>query len=140
MKVLRILSTAVLLLFASSAGWAAEDTPEQIPGTTRVTAEDVVALVGKFDDLVIIDARTKKDNSAGFIEGAISLPDTETTPASLAAHIPTKTTPVLFYCNGVKCGRSVTSCQMALAEGYSNVYWFRGGWGEWTAKGMPVAH
>ncbi len=140
MKAIRVVSSVVLLFFVSAVSWASEMTPESITGTTKVTAEDVVDLVGKHDDLVIIDARTRKDHAAGWIEGAISLPDTETNPQSLAANIPSKSTPVLFYCNGVKCGRSVAACKMAVAEGYTNVYWFRGGWGEWTAKGMPVAH
>jgi len=141
MKAFRLVSSVVLLFFFSTTSWASGGlTPESIAGTTKVTAEDVIDLVGKFDDLVIIDARTKKDNSAGWIEGAISLPDTETTPQSLTQHVPSKSTPVVFYCNGIKCGRSVKSCKLTVAEGYTNVYWFRGGWGEWTAKGMPVAH
>ena len=140
MKTMRALFTVIVLSLFAGMGWAAEMTPEQIAGTTKVTAEDVIALVEKHEDLVIIDARTRKDNAAGWIEGAVSLPDTETDPAALAANIPSKSTPVLFYCNGVKCGRSVKSSKLAVAEGYTNIFWFRGGWGEWTAKGMPIAH
>lgn len=140
MKAFRVVSSAVLIFLFSTMSWAAEMTPEQITGTKKVTAEEVIDLVGKLDDLVIIDARTRKDHAGGWIEGAVSLPDTETNAETLAANIPSKSTPVLFYCNGVKCGRSVKSCEMAVAEGYTNIYWFRGGWGEWTAKGLPVTH
>lgn len=130
----------LFLSFVFVAGaQAKEDTPENIPGTTKVSAEDLIDLVENHDDLVIIDARKASDRAKGFIEGSIGLPDTDTTPAALAEHIGSKSTPVAFYCNGIKCGRSVKSAKMALAEGYSKVYWFRGGWGEWTEKGYPVA-
>jgi len=119
---------------------AKEKVPDAIDGTTKVMAEDVIDLAQKYPDLVIIDARIAKDRLGGYIEGSISLPDTDTTPESLAKAIPTKDTHVLFYCNGVKCGRSVKSSRLAVQTGYTHVFWFRGGWEEWTAKGMPVAH
>ncbi|WP_455366992.1 rhodanese-like domain-containing protein, partial [Kaarinaea lacus] len=78
--------------------------------------------------------------SAGWIEGSVGLPDYDTSAESLAKHIPSKSTPVLFYCNGVKCGRSVNSSKVAIEAGYQNIYWFRGGWEEWTEKGMPATH
>ncbi|TCK17924.1 rhodanese-related sulfurtransferase [Thiogranum longum] len=117
----------------------AESVPESIDGTTRVIAEDVIELVSSNPDVVIIDARKSSDREKGFIEGSIGLPDTETTEASLASHIPSRDSAILFYCNGEKCGRSVKSAKMAVALGYKNVYWFRGGWAEWMEKGYPVA-
>jgi rhodanese-related sulfurtransferase len=117
-----------------------QSVPESIDGTSRVTAEEVIELVGKQPDLVIIDARKVSDHEKGFIEGSISLPDTETTPESLASHVASKDTPVLFYCNGVKCGRSVKSAEKAVSWGYKNVHWFRGGWEEWIEKGYPVSY
>ena len=129
-----------LILFVSSTTFAEEkETQNMIPGTTKVTAEDIFELVDEHDDLVIIDARKTEDREKGYIEGSIGLPDTVTTPSALAEYIPAKQTPVLFYCNGPKCGRSVKSSLMAIAEGYKNIYWFRGGWEEWSGKGLPVA-
>lgn len=129
---------AAIFMFVSSSVYAGETTPESLSGTTRVTAEDLIDLVGKLDNLVIIDARKSSDRQKGYIEGSIGLPNTETSPEALAKHVSSKSTPVLFYCNGVKCGRSVKSAKIALADGYTKIYWFRGGWDEWTAKGMPV--
>lgn len=119
---------------------AKKDAPESIPGTTKVAAEDVVKLVTSKSDLIIIDARKASDrSSAGWIEGSIGLPNTDTSVETLAKYIPSKTTPVLFYCNGVKCGRSVESSKIAIEAGYKEIYWFRGGWEEWTEKGLPVS-
>ena len=134
-----VLCVLALAFFVSAQAGDKPKVPDSIPGTTRISAEDVVDLVQKFDDLVIIDARVAKDRLGGYIEGSVSLPDTDTNPDTLAKVIPSKSTHVLFYCNGVHCGRSVKSAHVAVDAGYSNIFWFRGGWEEWMAKGMPVA-
>jgi rhodanese-related sulfurtransferase len=139
-RLLGTLFVSMLLLGAGQVLASSGETPDQIPGTTKVTAEDLISLVEKHDNLVIIDARKAEDYQGGFVEGAISLPDTVTNPESLAKVVPGKDTPVLFYCNGKKCGRSVKSCKTAVADGYKTVYWYRGGWDDWVAKGLPVAH
>ena len=130
-------------LFISAGAYGASEhplTPEFIDGTTRVSAEEVVALVEKTPNLVIIDARKASDFKKGFIEGAVSMPNTDTTPEALAKVAKSKATPIMFYCNGVRCGRSVDSAKVAMAAGYKHVYWFRGGIEEWEAKGLPLVH
>lgn len=137
-----VLNISFLLLFAflSASAVAEQKAPESIDGTKRVSAEEVVELVMNTPDLVVIDARKTSDrDEAGWIEGSIGLPNYDTDEKSLKKHIPEKSTAVLFYCNGVKCGRSVESSKKAVSLGYSKVYWFRGGWEEWTEKGMPVS-
>ncbi|MBL4867747.1 MAG: rhodanese-like domain-containing protein [Pseudomonadales bacterium] len=133
-KLLIVLSFFVISQFT----FAGEETPDSIAGTMKVTAEKLFDLVDEFDDLVIIDARKSEDREKGYIEGSLGIPDTDTNPAVLAKHLATKQTPVIFYCNGPKCGRSVKSSKMAVKEGYKNIYWFRGGWEEWSNKGLPV--
>ena len=117
---------------------ATEKTPESVDGTTKVTAEEVIDLIGEMDDIVIVDARKSSDRAKGWIEDSIGLPNTDTTEASLAKIAPNKAGPIIFYCNGVKCGRSVESARNALKWGYSKIYWFRGGMSEWEAKSLPV--
>lgn len=111
--------------------------PDEIPGSTKVGAEGVIKLAGHVPNLRIIDARIRMDRRQGYIEGSISLPNIETDCDSLAEVVPHKTTPVLFYCNGPKCGRSVISVRRALECGYTDVYWFRGGFEEWKQSGYP---
>lgn len=132
-----LMSVAIGLVCLFSTTSAFASVPDTIPGTTKIMAEDVISLVGKYDDLIIIDARIVQDRKAGYIEGSVSLPDVKTTEITMANVIPSKTTPVIFYCNGVKCGRSVKSAKYAVKWGYKHIYWFRGGWEEWSAKGMP---
>lgn len=128
----------VLLLFSSLVVAEKKDVPESLDGTTKVTAEEVIELIENSDDLVVIDARKSSDREKGWIEGSVGLPNTDTNADSLAKVLASKATPVVFYCNGVKCGRSFDSAKIAIAEGYSKIYWFRGGMEEWEAKGLPV--
>lgn len=116
--------------------WAAT-APESIDAVTEVNAEEFIELVENIPDLVIIDSRIRGDRTQGFIEGTLSLPDTDTTCDSLSNIIHKKYTASLFYCNGVKCLRSSKAIKIALNCGYSNIYWFRGGFGEWLEKGYP---
>jgi rhodanese-related sulfurtransferase len=137
----KIIAVSLASSFMVGVAFAGKkEVPQFIEGTVRVSAEEMIELVEKYDDLVIIDARKKSDVAKGFIEGSVSIPNTETTAASLASAIPSKSTPVAFYCNGIKCGRSVKSAKIALAEGYSKIFWFRGGMQEWEAKGLPLVH
>jgi rhodanese-related sulfurtransferase len=112
---------------------------ESIAGTTKISAEELIDLAQTEPQLIIIDSRKHSDHIKGHIEGSINLPDTETTAQSLASHIPGKSTPVIFYCNGIRCARSAAAAKIAVAAGYSKIYWFRGGWEEWTEKGYPAA-
>lgn len=127
----------ILWLSCGSARAAEIVSPETVPGTTRVDAEGVIDLVEKDPSLVIIDARISIDRKQGFIEGSHSLPDVETNCLTLAKLVPGKKRPVLFYCNGVKCGRSAKAIATAQGCGYEKIYWFRGGLEEWKAKGYP---
>lgn len=129
-----------LLLWLPAAGVPAAgrtEAPQRIPGVVTVDAEQVIEIANQYPELVIIDARQRMDRPEGFIQGSVSLPDTETSCETLARHIPSLAHPVLFYCNGVHCGRSVVSAQIAQDCGYSRLYWFRGGFEEWKRKGFP---
>lgn len=118
---------------------AKEEAPDNIPGTQKVSATDIIDLVETEPNLVIIDSRKPADReAAGWIPGAMALPNFETTPETLAELLASKDSPVLFYCNGPKCGRSGDAAQKAIDAGYTNIYWFPGGWEDWSNAGLPV--
>lgn len=131
----------ISLCFLSSTNALAaakkKDAALNITGTNKITAEEIFTLIDEFPELLIIDARIRTDRAQGYIEGSVSLPDIETNCSSLKKFIPVKTSPVLFYCNGVKCGRSGKSSKVAVKCGYKNIYWFRGGFDEWKSKNLP---
>ena len=135
---LRLALVIALTLVASSTLAATEvKSPEKIEGTTKVTAEEFIDLVGNIPNLIVIDSRIPGDRKQGYVEGSVSLPDIDTTCESLSKNIPAQSSPALFYCNGVKCGRSAKAIKIALSCGYEKLYWFRGGFEEWMAKGYP---
>jgi rhodanese-related sulfurtransferase len=125
------------VLFMSISTTVNATSPEQISGVTRVSAEEFISIVTDIPELVIIDSRITANRKHGYIEDSVSLPDTKTDCNSLASHIHAKEAPVAFYCNGVKCGRSVTASKIAVSCGYKNIYWFRGGFEEWKSKDYP---
>lgn len=139
----RLSRRAVLLgfLLSFSAGLFADEkphAPQTLPGTVIVSAEQVVELVLSRPGLVIIDSRKKSEFAKGHIEGAVNLLNTSMDPGDMESLCPDKTRSIVFYCNGVRCLRSSDAIQKAMEWGYKNVFWFRGGWKEWTDKRLPV--
>lgn len=112
--------------------------PQQLEGVTRVSAEDTIKLILETPALVVIDSRKQEEFSKGHIQGAINLLDTSMTAETLAQHVPSLETPVLFYCNGARCMRSSHAATRARQWGYRNIFWFRGGWSEWQEKQLPI--
>jgi rhodanese-related sulfurtransferase len=132
----------VLIVFAAmlslSGLAAAQDAPMQISGAKTVNARQIFELVAKTPDLVILDNRKPEDFAGGHIEGAIRLIDTDVDAESLAKYVNRKDAPVLFYCNGVKCGRAAKAVEKAVKVGYTRVYYYALGMDEWKAEGLPL--
>ena len=111
--------------------------PESTPAAKTVSAEELVRMIRTEQELKIIDARISSGRKKGYLEGSLHLPDIETNCESLKNTVSTLTTPVAFYCSSEKCGRSLNAVTIAMSCGYSNLFWFRGGFAEWKAKGYP---
>lgn len=129
----------LLLVLGIPRVWA--DTPSApavIEGVNNLTAEEVVERILKEPSLVIIDARKSEQYARGHIQNAINLLDTRMTPVLLTHYVASKETPLLVYCNGPACMRSSNALLKAREWGYQRLYWFRGGWVEWTEKKLPV--
>lgn len=131
-----LFALATLVLLAAPA--AAQDAPIQIKGAVTVNAQQIIDLITKTPDIVILDNRKQEDFAAGHIEGAVRLIDTDVTPDALAKAIKAKDAPVLFYCNGLKCGRAAKAAEKAIELGYNKVYYYALGMDEWNKQGLPV--
>jgi rhodanese-related sulfurtransferase len=131
-----LIAAALVVGFAALA--TAQDAPVLISGATTVNARQIFDLIDKSPNIVILDNRKEEDFAAGHIESAIRLIDTEVTAETLARHIAAKDTPVLFYCNGVKCGRAAKATEKAVQFGYTKVYYYALGMDEWNKEGLPV--
>lgn len=111
--------------------------PENIEGTHRISASELIELVASKDGLILIDSRIPGDRIQGYIKTSISLPDTDTDCQSLSKVIASKNQPVAFYCNGVRCGRSAVAIKIALSCGYQELYWYKNGFEDWLERSYP---
>ena len=143
------------MLFAAAAVFGlvlaqparAADTPATLTGATVVDAGQVRTLMAA--GATVIDARVASEYAEGHIKGAESVvyheksaksPDFNATqdefnvkklPANKAAN-------VVFYCNGPECWKSYKASSAAIKAGYTGVHWYRAGFPDWKAKGLPV--
>ena len=132
---------AFFSLFVSASNLSAEQkpyAPESIEGVRIVSATEVVEMILMKPDLIIIDSRKNAEFIKGHIEGAINLINTNLKYDDIKNISENKSTPFLFYCNGIRCLRSSDSIYKAKAWGYTNLTWFRGGWNEWKENRLPV--
>ncbi len=133
----KILFLLVAAMMFHSPAWASAESPLVIDGAVTVSAEEAKAL---FDsEVLFVDVRKDSDWDAGRIPGAVHLDNKKGvfSEAALSAEIG-KDEKVVIYCNGPKCMRSSKGCTSAVAWGFTNVYYFRGGFPEWKAAGFPV--
>lgn len=137
---------AVALSAAASTAFAA-DTPTSLAGVTLVTAEQAKTLVDS--GAPIIDARVANEYVESHIKGAKSVPykeksakeqgfDASQDQFDLSKLPADKGAPLVLFCNSGECWKSYKASVVASKAGYTQVLWFRGGFPEWSAKGLPT--
>lgn len=139
MRKLLVLMVGLSLVFGLTPAAFADGAPLEIKGAKTVNADAVIDLIEKSGNLVILDNRSVADYEAGHVEGAVRLIDTDMTNETvMAKHVKSKETPVLFYCNGLKCGRAAKATMKAVEWGYTNVYYYATGMDEWKQRSLPL--
>ena len=133
-----LLGWAVLACAGQALADERPNAPDTIPGAVIVTAEELAELILSRPELVILDSRKNSEFAKGHIEKAINLVNSDMRRETLAAIVPDRNRAIVFYCNGVRCMRSTDAVKKAMEWGYKNVFWFRGGWDEWTEKRLPA--
>jgi rhodanese-related sulfurtransferase len=134
-----------LLAFAPSA--AAETAAvepaaaafKQYPRIVDLNFVKDYAVFPKRSDVMIVDSRPRaRMYDVGHIPGAVSIPDRE-----FDQHVgmlpADKNTLLIFYCGGVKCGKSHVSAFMAEKLGYTNIAVYADGYPDWLKAGNPGA-
>ena len=133
-------------VLASTPSFAAE-TPTSIPGVTVITAE--VAKKMQDSGAPMIDARVPAEFAEKTIKGAKNVPYKEKSEKAIdydaskdsfdLSKLPAdKAKPIVFFCNGPECWKSYKAATTAKNAGYSKVYLMRGGFPEWSSKGLPT--
>jgi ABC-type phosphate/phosphonate transport system substrate-binding protein/rhodanese-related sulfurtransferase len=120
-------------------------TPRILDGVKIVGAEQVAEMMKK--GIPLYDTRNAEEYRAGHIRGARSLPYGEKSAKEVGFAAGKdrfdlsgldKNAPVIFACNGAECWKSYKSCVAAVKAGFRQVHWFRGGYPEWVARGLPT--
>jgi rhodanese-related sulfurtransferase len=126
---------STFLLASATLLSAAE--PQPAPFKT-VTTEELKKLIDSGKDApLVIDARNPEEYDEVHIKKAINIPvaklekDPTLLPADKKQHI-------VFYCNGIKCGKSKKAAQIAASLGYANLMVYAEGMPVWEEKGMSI--
>ena len=101
------------------------------------TAELQKMVNSKSDKFLVIDARNPEEYKDVHIPGAVNIPEKkfEEYVKSLPED---QTSTLIFYCNGVKCGKSKRAAEKAITLGYQNVLVYEEGMPVWEEKGLPM--
>lgn len=111
--------------------------------TKEISHEDLKAILGKSQNLLLVDVRTKEEVDKGHIPGSIHIP-VETVESAFAmgpeefkakygiTKPPLDTTELVFHCQMGRRGGVATSKAHQL--GYVNARNYAGGFKEWSEK------
>lgn len=126
---------AALLLSIQPAVANTGETPPSLDGARTVSAVQAKSLVES--GATILDVRRK----AAYLEGR--LPKAKSIQKAGDAFDPTlfganKDAPLVIYGHGSDGWSAVDAVKTAVAAGFKNVHWMRGGWKEWSAAGLPT--
>ena len=124
------------------------ETPRTLAGAKTVSTKELQALILGARPPVLIDVldapedhvtlptawwwrgggHSGKDNDAAVGQLFVQM---------LATAVPSKDTPVAFFCESSRCWLSYNAALRAVAAGYTNVLWYRGGFTAWRAADLP---
>jgi rhodanese-related sulfurtransferase len=132
LRTVLFLIVVALIVISTEVSVQASETNIQV-----ITTDQLKAMIDGKKELVLIDARTKEEYQEAHIDGALSIP--EKYFDENAALLPRDTKALLvFYCNGVKCGKSKKAAVKAEAKGYTNILIYGEGFPVWEEKGLKI--
>jgi len=102
-----------------------------------ISSDELKRLIDQQEKMVLIDARTPAEYQEAHITGAVNIPEKGFEQAS--QQLPAdKTTLLVFYCNGVKCGKSKRVAKMVQPLGYTEILIFSEGIPVWEERNLPL--
>lgn len=119
-------------------GLQAEAQDVQKHSYTVITTTELKAMMdSKTEKPVIIDARNPEEFQDVHIPGAINIPEKKF--KDYVKRLPRdKAAKLVFYCNGVKCGKSKRAAKKTFAMGYQNLFVYAEGMPVWEEYGLPI--
>ena len=141
------LAAAMVIGCGAALPALAAETPVALAGVKNVSAEEVKKLLDA--GVPVIDTRVATEYAEKTIKGAKSVPykeksakeqgfDASQDQFDLSKLPADKGAPLVLFCNSGECWKSYKASVVASKAGYTQVLWFRGGFPEWSAKGLPT--
>ena len=107
-------------------------------GYKIIYSEQLKALVdSQAEDLLVFDARNPEEYQEVHIPRALNLPEKEFTQYRHLLPADPKRQ-LVFYCNGLKCGKSKKAAIKAAALGYQNILVYAEGMPVWEEMNYPI--
>lgn len=132
-----IRTTAVAAMFALGIMTAALQARGAETEVRVVSTGQLKAMLDAKKDFTLIDARTTTEYADAHIVGAISIPENKF-EESLNLLPADKNKPLVFYCNGVKCGKSKKAAAKAVTAGFKNITIYNEGFPVWEEKKLNI--
>ncbi len=149
MKRIFIVFLAALLISCSNSGNSTAtkvknvrvvETSKAVAATLKpvhatCTPHQVMNLIQKKKDLLLIDVRSAQELKEGKLSNSILIPFWNIMRGNY--NIP-RNRPIMLYC--AVGGRSYGAMQILAKKGYTEVYNMKGGISEWKKEGLPVVY
>jgi rhodanese-related sulfurtransferase len=101
------------------------------------TTDQLKSMMDEKKEFTLVDTRSKEEFQEAHIAGAINIPEKNFDEQS--SLLPqNKESLIIFYCNGVKCGKSKKAAVKADAKGYKNILIYSEGFPVWEEKGFKI--
>ena len=138
---------AMMVGLGSTLSVQAADTPASLAGVKVVSADEVKKMLDS--GVPVFDTRVAAEYAEKTIKGAKSVPykeksakeagfDAAADQFDLSKLPADKSAPLVLFCNAGECWKSYKASVVAMKAGYTKIQWFRGGFPEWAAKGLPT--
>jgi len=108
---------------------------EEYPGRRvypKVQIYDTEKLNQSFDDVIIIDVRSKYEFDTLHVNTAINIPLNSRQFTKRVTALNTVGKPIVFYCNGHSCYKSYKACLKAQKAGMDNIFSYDSGIFDWA--------
>jgi len=104
---------------------------------TEVTTSELQTMLAFSKELMLVNTLSPLEFNDAAIPGSVNLPY-EHLREGRAALPEDLSTPILFYCQGIKCTKAPNTATLAASMGYTNIYLYREGISAWMRAGNPV--
>ncbi len=140
--------------FTSAKGYRMDHfddiTPQTLPDIHTVGTQALAQLLLSEQVPVVLDvwggandvlptAKTLLNGGLAFADAVAEQAYHKRFEALLSLLAPDKNKALVFYCAGRNCWTSVNAVLRAKAAGYTQLYWYRGGYSAWKAAALPTA-